>query len=126
VRAALAFVMCGCSWLTVTKAPDNPGPPPVACTQTPAAPIVDTVVATAFTIAAAAFLGAYLGEKYNDRRGPLDDIVVDITGANAAVYGATGILSTVSAISGYTHTARCRALNRAPDLHARPRDDDDD
>lgn len=102
MRGLLLGLVCGCSWVSVTRPPENPGQPPIECTRTPLAPILDTAFAAVAIVGAGTFLDIYANANADDK---------SMFGEGAAVFAAYGILAAASAYSGYVSTARCRALN---------------
>lgn len=114
-----AVFSCSCSWIFVTP-PSSGSRPSVApdCTRLRVAPIVDTVVALPPSVWAILF-----------------PIIVENTGATCfgspdctrdevltfLVFSALAAPFWVSAVHGYKHTARCRALDSSYRAHARER-----
>ncbi|HET8725234.1 MAG TPA: hypothetical protein VFM53_13645 [Anaeromyxobacteraceae bacterium] len=104
----------GCSWILVNKPPPDPIPatPPLACTSSVAAPVVDTVLAAAALGTGIAFL--VMGSQ------PTGSCTgfgcIDLSGLNKAGVIAGGVLAATaiplgfSAGFGYATTAECREL----------------
>jgi hypothetical protein len=92
----------GCSLLTVTAAPRiDPQVRPVPCTQSRAAPLLDTLPATALLLAAGGVLAAD-GDEEN--LGP------PIAGGIILV----SLPFVISAIYGYSKTSACQRMNERP------------
>jgi hypothetical protein len=104
VVAVAAVAVSGCSWLFVSTPPSVTPPPtvPLSCTESRAAPVLDTIVAVPY--AAMAFAGAAVMTDSDDDVDEAIGTALLISGAiPALVYG-------LSAAYGYRHTRRCRDM----------------
>ena len=97
VAAAFALTGSGCSWAFVQKAPDPVMAPnyPVSCTDSKAAPVLDTICAGYFVANGLVWAGS-------------DDETNKGTGI--AVSAALLALCGLSAINGYGATSRCEQV----------------
>jgi len=98
----------GCSWIAVTRPPPRPvdPAPPVLCTQSVAAPVVDTIVGVAA-------VGAGATVTWLSTTCLMPGSCPTSTGgvvAGAALI-ALGVVEGVSAGFGYAWTAECRELS---------------
>jgi len=114
---ALALVHgTGCSWLFVHKAPHGPvePAPPVECTSSVAAPVIDTT-GTVLLGASGLLLAGY-GAAANPGDGgwggPTYGEQAALIGVGVAAVGAAVALG-FSAASGYSNAAECRHLKEA-------------
>ena len=112
MRAAVCVLLAGCSFSMTTPPAADPGTRPVACTQSRASPIADTVGAVVFSTIA--LLGAtYTVAYYQDAHpgfAPDGSYGLGV----AAVAGAAGALYIVSAARGFDDASRCKQLNHQP------------
>jgi len=107
IVAVLFLATSGCSWSLVQKAPADPvdATTTLTCTSSPAAPILDTVVATASVAV------ALLNEPSISKNCQSDVCSSGVSYinlgllVNAAVFG-------VSAYHGYKSTGECRELRK--------------
>ncbi len=113
IAAAVGLVFLptlGCSWLSVTKAPEGPieAPFPIACTSDVTAPVVDTVLAGLLAVGGTAYVvaGSRSEGNLNDlANGPVVAVGIGVL-VLAVPFG-------ISAIHGYSTTADCRHLKEA-------------
>lgn len=111
MRAVVWVLLVGCSF-SMTKPPTtDPGTRPVACTQSRASPIADTVGAVVFSTLGV--LGAtYAVAYYQDAHpgfAPSGSLGIGV----AVIAGAAGALYIVSAARGFDSASRCEHLNVA-------------
>jgi hypothetical protein len=108
LRISLATVLVvagpGCS-LVFTHAPQPEVHPPPECTTSVAAPVVDTVLATA----GVTFLGLGVGVVASSCTGQYCELGRDGGWAAVIVGAVTGALFITSAVVGYQRTSACRA-----------------
>jgi hypothetical protein len=99
VVSTSALVLSGCSWIFVTPPPADAGRGErVECTTSPAAPVVDTLLA-ASNVAGALYIAGTVGNKAT----PTQNALVTTGLVWAIVY-------TTAAVHGYRATAACREL----------------
>ena len=103
---AVVVVLSGCSFMFVS------GPPPnheqlasFSCSESRAAPVVDTILA-ALQVLNLATAAGNTDAEWNDRFNGNPPISRDTA---VPLYVATTVLTTVSAYYGYKHTGECRA-----------------
>ena len=116
---ALLLMSTGCSWIFVKKPPPLPvePAPPVACTQSVAAPVLDTI---GTVLLATAGVLTIVGGTHVTSCSPGCNYVscscapapTPYIVAGVAVVGLATTLG-FSAASGYSTTARCRDLTQA-------------
>ena len=109
--ALLLHAGSGCSWALVQKPPERPLAPdrPVACTESVAAPVLDTVGAAAM-VGLAVGMGTVLSYACIDWSQP-PSCPRGAFAAMGALPGAIGaVVYGFSAWYGYRHTASCREL----------------
>jgi hypothetical protein len=105
---ALANSASGCSWIGV-KRPAPPGQPPVRCTESPAAPIVDTVMAALGGLSVLGSIPVFAASSMSKGEGA--GLLAIIVGVPMVAAGAfTAALYGSSAAYGYSATRECRAL----------------
>jgi hypothetical protein len=111
---SVAFVLLtGCSWVSVETVPDGLAPgPEVRCTDSRAAPVIDTVLATSFGI-----IGAGATAAGASQRGPADSSEV-ASGAGKGLALPIGLgslalalLYGASSYYGFSRTLHCRAIH---------------
>jgi hypothetical protein len=115
--ATLALVASpGCS-LVFTKGPEPEVHPPPECTTSVAAPVADTVFATASVVLLGLGVAAF-ADSTSSCKGEFCGIgsgAGEVVGVGAILVGAlSGILFTTSAVVGYKRTSACRD-SMAPD-----------
>lgn len=98
----------GCSWVFVDAPPARPANTYVVCTESRAAPAVDTGIASAFA-ATAVGLGIFLAGEATDG-GQVDLVAALVIPAGVAALGM-GIPFLLSARYGFQQTARCRGAH---------------
>ena len=108
LAAVVVAVTSGCSAIFVEKVPAKvPVGQRIRCTRSPGTPILDSVIAAAATAGA---VGA--GLKLHNPCGPDQHCFGSQLAALYGVVAASALapLFAGSAVLGYVHTARCRAL----------------
>jgi hypothetical protein len=98
----------GCSWIMVTRAPERPvGPtPPVTCTRSVAAPVVDTVVGSLAVIGGAGMAAFGSNPICLNSSCPSDSGLI----WGGVALAAAGVVLGVSSGFGYAWTAECREI----------------
>jgi len=110
--APCLIATAGCSWLFVQKRPPPPveAAPPVQCTSSAAAPILDTVFASLYGLGGAAAVVAGAVAQGGDS---LDVGLGKAQIAMGALWLAAGVALAFSAAHGYAAISDCRELKAA-------------
>ena len=104
----VAFCGSGCSWIAVTRAPERPvaPSPPVECTRSVAAPVVDTVVGSLALVGGVGMVAAGNHPICLSTSCPSEPGLV----WGGVALAAVGVALGVSAGFGYAWTAECREV----------------
>jgi hypothetical protein len=103
---AVVVVLSGCSFMFVSGPPPNHEQlPSFSCSESRAAPVVDTILA-ALQVLNLATAAGNTDEEWNNRFNGNPPISRDTA---VPLYVATTVLTTVSAYYGYKNTGECRA-----------------
>ena len=101
------LLCCSCSWIFVEKAPPNHQQlSRFDCTESSAAPVVDTIAAALSGLVSVAEFAAS-DQTLRDANLTRGQAV-----AAGAIYGGLAIVEIASASYGYGHTSQCRAAKQ--------------
>ena len=104
----VSLTSSGCSLIAVTRAPERPvdPAPPVACTRSVAAPVIDTVVGSLALISGIGMAAAGANPICLSSTCPSDSGLI----WGGVAVAAAGVALGVSAGFGYAWTAECRQI----------------
>jgi hypothetical protein len=110
ILALASIPTAGCSWLFVNKPPEPPTPasPPIECTASVAAPLIDTLAAA--LLAGAGVAGFIYGAQPDQCSGGCWFTLKSEAMAGAAVALASAVPLAISAGYGFSKTSDCRLL----------------
>jgi hypothetical protein len=113
ILALASIPTAGCSWLFVNKPPEPPTPasPPIECTASVAAPLIDTLAAA--LLAGAGVAGFIYGAQPDQCSGGCWFTLKSEAMAGAAVALASAVPLAISAGYGFSKTSDCRLLKEA-------------
>ena len=108
VVLALSGLLSSCSWIFVNGPPASAPPPPYAidCTDSNAAPVIDTTLAALFGLSTLVALAVTADDGSSEDETQNFAII-------GATYGATTLAFSLSALGGFRKTSACREMRSA-------------